>query len=263
MDERDTVRRSFHAPAEGYDRLMGRYLPTLGPALADVAGVAAGQRVLDVGCGPGGLTAELVQRVGPDRVAAVDPSPQFAQACRERNPGVDVHVAVAEDLPFADARFDATLASLVVGFMTDRLAGLREMVRVTAPGGVVAACFWAHDQMELIDRFWSAVADVQPGHPGESLLFGRREGELASLFVDAGLDDVRQSLLEASAGYSDFDDWWGPLTFGIGPAGAYCRSLDDATREAVRRAARRRFDSPDEPFTLHAHAWCAVGRTPA
>jgi ubiquinone/menaquinone biosynthesis C-methylase UbiE len=106
------VSRSFHAPAQGYDALMGRYLPTLAPVFADAAGIEAGQRVLDVGCGPGGLTRELVARVGARRVAAVDPSEPFVQARRDRNAGVDVRIGVAEDLAFDDATFDAALAGM-------------------------------------------------------------------------------------------------------------------------------------------------------
>jgi trans-aconitate methyltransferase len=65
---------SFNVAAEAYDRFMGRYSMPLAPQLADFASVSAGQRVLDVGCGPGALTAELVARLGPAAVAAVDPS---------------------------------------------------------------------------------------------------------------------------------------------------------------------------------------------
>src|SRR5215210_4388780 len=90
----------FAAPAEHYDRFMGRYVPRLAVALADAAGVAEGMRALDVGCGPGGLTHELVGRLGADHVAAIDPSPQFAAANRERHPGVDVRDGAAESLPF-------------------------------------------------------------------------------------------------------------------------------------------------------------------
>src|SRR3954451_17844514 len=106
----------FTAPAEHYDRFMGRYLPTLAPAFADAAGVGSGMRPLDVGCGPGGLTRELVARTGAARVAAIDPSPQFAAACRERFPGADVRDGGAEALPWGDGSFDAVLASLVMAF---------------------------------------------------------------------------------------------------------------------------------------------------
>ena len=81
--EKLTPRVQFTAPAEHYDRFMGRYVPQLAVALADAAGVAAGLRALDVGCGPGGLTRELAARLGADHVAAIDPaksSPRRAAA---------------------------------------------------------------------------------------------------------------------------------------------------------------------------------------
>jgi ubiquinone/menaquinone biosynthesis C-methylase UbiE len=133
---------SFDVAADAYDRFMGRYSAPLAPPFADLAGVEAGQRVLDVGCGPGALTAELVRRLGPAEVSAVDPSEPFVVAVKERHPGVDVRRAPAEDLPFGDDVFDAALAQLVVHFMSDPVAGLREAGRVTRPGGVVAACVW-------------------------------------------------------------------------------------------------------------------------
>src|SRR5438270_4300541 len=123
---------------------MGRYSAPLAPELADFALIAAGQRVLDVGCGPGALTAELVRRLGPDAVAAVDPSEPFVAAARQRQPGVNVQRASAERLPFEDRAFDAALAQLVVHFMADPVVGLREMARVTREHGAVAACVWDH-----------------------------------------------------------------------------------------------------------------------
>src|SRR4051812_1419291 len=119
---------------------MGRYSVLLTPQFADLAGVGPGQRVLDVGCGPGALTTELVERVGASNVAAVDPSESFVAAARERHPGVDVQESPAETLPFADRMFDAALAQLVVHFMADPVQRLTEKARVTRAGGGVAAC---------------------------------------------------------------------------------------------------------------------------
>src|SRR6266516_3264447 len=103
---------------------MGRYSELLAAPFADLAEVADGQRALDVGCGPGVLTAELVRRLGPGAVCAVEPSESFAAAVRERLPGVDVRLSPAEQLPFPDGGFNAVLAQLVVHFMADPVAGL-------------------------------------------------------------------------------------------------------------------------------------------
>src|SRR5262249_40544194 len=131
-------------PADAYDRFMGRYSVQLAPKLAGLADVVPGQLVIDVGCGPGALTTELVRLLGPEGVVAVEPGAGFREAARERQPGVRVERAAAEELPFADDSFDGALAQLVVHFMTDPVAGLQEMARVSRPGGVVAACVWDH-----------------------------------------------------------------------------------------------------------------------
>lgn len=249
---------TFDVPAEAYDRFMGRYSVQLSPQLADFGGVRAGQRVLDVGCGPGALTGELVRRVGGESVAAVDPSAPFVAAVRSRYPAVDVRLASAEQLPFEDGAFDAALAQLVVHFMSDPVAGLRDMARVTRRGGVVAASVWDHaaDRSPL-GTFWRAARELDPGVHDESALAGVREGHLAELFEGAGLNTVEDTIFEASTDFSSFEDWWEPLTFGVGPAGAYTNSLDDAARTLLRDACARALGPP--PFTMRTMAWAARG----
>ncbi len=132
---------SFNVSADAYLRFMGKYSEPLAVQFAELAGIGAGLRVLDVGCGPGALTAELVRRTGPGAVRAVEPSAPFVAAARERLPGVDIQQAAAEQLPFADQTFNAALAQLVVHFMKDPLQGLREMGRVTRPDGIVGAWY--------------------------------------------------------------------------------------------------------------------------
>src|SRR5215469_4759866 len=192
---------------------MGQYSEPLAVRFADLAHVQPGQRLLDVGCGPGALTAELVRRTGPDAVTAAEPSASFAAAVRERLPGVDVRLSAAEQLPFPDGAFDAALAQLVVHFMTDPVQGLREMARVSRPGGVVAACVWDHaGGRGPLDPFWRAVREVDPGADDESGLPGVREGDLASLFARAGLARVQVTTLAVSVRHASFGQWWEPFT---------------------------------------------------
>jgi len=261
MDEHDSA-RLFAVAAESYDRLMGRYLPTLGVAFADAAGVGAGQQALDVGCGPGGLTVELVRRLGAENVAAIDPSPPFVAACRERCPGADVRQGAAEDLPWGDDSVDVALGSLIAGFLRDPQAAAREMRRVTQPGGAVGLCFWELERMPLITTFWRAVFDVDPSAQGEAELFGRRAGQLAGLLNEAGLVDVVDTSLTTTATYADTDDWWSSFTGGAGPVGAQYTRMTDDQRTQVRARAEELLGNPNGSFTLAAHAWCAVGQLP-
>jgi len=251
----------FDVPADAYDRFMGRYSRQLSGPLCELAGIDAGQRALDVGCGPGVLTAELVARLGAGGVAAVDPSGPFVRAARERLPGVDVRRAAAEQLPFPDAAFDAALAQLVVHFMDDPARGVGEMRRVTRAGGVVAASVWDHGGGGgPLSPFWAAVRELDPDARDESGLAGSRAGELEALFREAGLEGVAETALPAGVDYASFEEWWGPFEHGVGPAGAYVASLDDGRRAELRERCRER--QGDGPFTIRARAWTATGVVP-
>jgi SAM-dependent methyltransferase len=249
---------NFDVPAESYDRYMGAWSSQLSPQLADFADVGPGQRVLDVGSGPGALTAELVARIGPEGVAAVDPSASFVAAARTRHPGVEVREASAEDLPFADDSFDVSLAQLVVHFMADPVAGLREMARVTRRDGIVAACVWDFGGGRgPLGPFWEAVREADSNAVDESNLAGAREGHLAELFEAAGITGVEEATLVASRSYATFDDWWEPFTRGVGPGGAYIAGLDARRKTELRERCRSML--PAGPIDLTAAAWAARG----
>lgn len=256
--------RSFQASGETYDLFMGRYSRALAPGFADFAGVSPDWRALDVGCGPGALTTVLVERLGADAVAAVDPSPPFVEACRARHPGVDVRMAAAESLPWPDDVFDAALAQLVLHFTSEPLKAAREMRRVVRPGGVLSAAVWEFEQgMEMLRAFWDAALVVDPDAPDEArtLRFGRR-GEVAALFESAGLHDVEETTLSVTSTYAGFDELWAGLLAGIGPAGAYCVGLPEERRQALRAALFERLDSPAGAVTLQAVAIAARGTVP-
>ena len=250
---------SFDVAAEAYDRFMGRYSVLLAPKLADLAGVTGGQRALDVGCGPGALTAELVRRLGATSVSAVDPSEPFVAAAAARYPGVTVRRTTAEDLPFPEWSFDLALAQLVVHFMADPVAGLAEMRRVTRRDGVVAACVWDHaGGTGPLGLFWGAARELDPGVDDESRLPGTREGHLAELFASAGLRDIQSTTLVVDLEHATFDAWWEPFTRGAGPAGAYVASLGPVQRVTLRERCRALI--PGAPFSVTARAWAVRGR---
>ncbi len=255
----------FRAPADAYDRHIGRYGPELARELIAAAGIRPGDHVLDVGCGPGALTGELVAIAGqPQLVAAVDPSPPFAAACAERLPGTDVRTGAAEALPFADETFDAALAQLVVNFMADATAGVREMARVVRPGGAVGLAVWdyAHG-MTLLRRFWDAAEALDPAaaerDEGRTMRYCS-PGELTQLLTGAGLDAVVVDAVIVTAWYDGHDDLWAPLEQGVGPSGAYVAALAPAARAALREELFRRLEVIDAPFMLDARAFLATGR---
>ena len=243
---------------EAYDAFMGRWSRLLSGKLADYADVRAGQRVLDVGCGTGALTAELIARLGPEGVSAVEPSEPFVATMRARFPSIDVRQAPAEHLPFPDAAFDAALAQLVVHFMTSPVAGLREMARVTRPDGVVAASVWDHaGQRGPLRDFWAAAHTLDPDVDDESERAGTSEGHLAELLKEAGLRGVESSALTVELHHQTFDDWWAPFEHNVGPAGAFVASLNPERRARLRNECRRRLS--DGPIAITATAWAARG----
>ena len=249
---------SFDVAAEAYDSFMGRYSRPLAALFADSARLPARGRALDVGCGPGALTEELAKRFGETEVAGVDPSESFVAAASARHPWADIRHGVAEHLPFDDDTFDATLAALVVHFMTDAAAGTREMVRVTRPGGVVATCVWDFAGRRAPQSlFFSALGSVVTGIDDESQRAGAHEGDLAELLTAAGCRAVESSELVVSVDYATFDEWWTPYTLGVSPAGRQLAALSEREREAVR--ARCEELLPNTPFTITATAWSARG----
>lgn len=250
-------RVAFNA-ADSYDRFMGRFSRPLAQVFADRSDVRAGQRALDVGCGPGALTEVLIERLGLDHVEAVDPSPPFVAAVAERFPGLTVREGTAEHLPHADASFDLCLAQLVVHFMPDSVAGLTQMARVTRPGGTVAAAVWdlTPGARGPVSPFHTAVTEVDPTWVASQTRAGGARGELGELFRSAGLGQVRESVLTAEVAMASFEDWWEPFLQGVGPAGDYVAGLDEPALREVRERARRLL--PDGAFTMQVDAWCAV-----
>jgi len=251
---------SFDVAADAYSRFMGIYSEPLAVRFVELLDLQQGQRALDVGCGPGVLTAQLASRLGAAQVVAIDPSTPFVAATRDRVPEAAVHEGSAEELPFPDDDFDLALAQLVVHFMSDPVAGLAEMARVTAPGGLVGASVWDHaGNRGPLTTFWSAARDVDPQAPDESGLPGTREGHLARLFARAGLSDLESGSITVTVGFDSFDQWWEPYTMGVGPAGSYVAGLDDRGRASLERACRARL--PQSPFQVDATAWTVMART--
>jgi len=247
--------------AGAYARFMGRFSEPLAPLFADALRAIDG-RHLDVGCGPGVLTAELVRRYGADRVDAIDPTPGFVDAARARCPGVDVRLGTAEQLPYADGTYAASYAQLVVHFMKDPVRGLAEMARVTVPGGPVVACVWDHGGGRgPLSLFWQCAQELDPeARRDADASPGSHQGDLARLMTEAGLHVETDGSLSVTIGLASFEDWWAPFEEPAGSVGDYLATRTPEQIAKLRDLCRTRL--PDGPFDLTVWAWTAVGRVP-
>jgi SAM-dependent methyltransferase len=242
----------FHVGDDAYDAFMGRYSVRLAPQFADFAGVGEGDGVLDVGAGTGALAAELLRRGA--HVTAAEPSPEFTQALRSRFPSMDVRDAPAEQLPFADGAFDAALAQLVVAFMADAPAAMRELARVARK---VAICMWGVEEVEMFAAIGRTSRAIGGGSPQPDATRYRTSAELVSLLDGAGLDGIETAEIDVTAPYSGFDDFWNALAGQVGPAGAWLKALDDEQRAVAHDEMFRQLGSPAGAFELSGRAYAA------
>jgi SAM-dependent methyltransferase len=250
-----------------YERYIGRWSRQVAPRFLDWLGAAPGQRWLDVGCGTGALSAAILDRCAPASVVGVEPSEGFrASASRRLGERARVLAGDGAHLPLDDGACDVVVSGLVLNFVPDVHAALREMARVGTPGATVAAYVWDYaDRMEVIARFWDTAVSLDPAAAAlhEATRFPLcTPAALAAAFEGAGLRDVQTGSVEVTAAFADFDDYWQPFLGGQGPAPAYVAQLSDAGRAALRSRLQRSLPAgPDGRLSLAARAWAVRGAT--
>jgi ubiquinone/menaquinone biosynthesis C-methylase UbiE len=254
--------------ATGYEQLMGRWSQILAPLFIDFAGLAAGERILDVGCGNGSLTFALVRATDLSEIAAIDYSPVFVEEAIRRNtdPRVKIRQADACALPFRGGTFDRALALLVLHFVPEADKAVAEMRRVVRPGGVVAAAVWDHlggmpamrMMVDTVAALSEAGRQLRSRYCFQPMM---QPGEMKRTFVEQGLMDVTQTQLMIRMDYKSFDDYWAPIAAGEGPLGKYVARLDAAERARTDAAVRDAYQSgrPDGPRSFANVAWACRG----
>jgi SAM-dependent methyltransferase len=248
-----------------YERYIGRWSRRLAPRFLSWLDAPPHRRWLDVGCGTGALTSAILEGTSPAAVSGVEPSDGFrATAAQRLGAGAQLHRGTAAQMPLPDASVDVTVSGLVLNFTPDPSAALADMLRVTAPGGTVAAYVWDYAEgMQLIRRFWDAAValDERARELDEAGRFPLCQRDaLAAQFAAAGLQRVQTAALEIETRFEDFDDYWLPFLGGQGPAPAYAMSLDDAARALLRERLRAALPVHEGgTITLGARAWAVKG----
>jgi SAM-dependent methyltransferase len=259
---------SLFSSADAYQRFMGRWSMRLAPDLLRFAGVHDHDAVLDVGCGTGALAfAAAHLTTGP--VTGIDPSADSVRFATTQSPAPRLHFEVgdAQHLQLPTATFDQTLALLVINFIPDAEQAVRELKRVTKPGGVVSAAVWDYAEgMQMLRVFWDEAVALDPAVAArdERTMPWCRRGELATLWRAQGLTQVEEQTLSLHLHFGSFDDYWAPFLLGQGPAGAYAKSLSPERRAALEQRLRQRLlgGGADRPFDLEARAWAVRGVVP-
>ncbi|MGY3615579.1 class I SAM-dependent methyltransferase [Bradyrhizobium sp. USDA 10063] len=257
--------------AAGYEQLMGRWSQRLAPLFIDFAGVADGERVLDVGCGTGSLTFALARAADLSEIAAIDYSPVFVEEAVRRNtdPRINIRQADACALPFEDRTFDRALALLVLHFVPEAGKAVAEMRRVVRSGGVVAASVWDHlggmpgmrMMVDTVAALSEAGRELRARYCFQPMM---QPGEMKRTFVEQGLADVTEVELMIRMDYGSFDDYWAPIAAGEGPLGKYMATLDAAERARTGAAVRDAYEAgrPDGPRSFANVAWACRGIVP-
>lgn len=245
---------------------MGRWSRRLAPALVTFAEVHDDEDVLDVGSGTGALSFALREATRTTRVTGIDPSAEYVAWATKQGTTARVRFVVgdAQRLPFADAAFHKTMSMLVLNFVPDARRAVREMVRVTKPGGVVAAAVWDYGEgMEMLRIFWDEATALDPSLAArdEARMPHCKKGELDALWSEAGLTRIEPMPLTVELDFASFDDFWSPFTMGQGPAGDCVTKMDTERRAALVARLRTRLlgERADGRLTMHARAYAVKG----
>jgi 2-polyprenyl-3-methyl-5-hydroxy-6-metoxy-1,4-benzoquinol methylase len=221
---------------------------------------------LDVGCGTGALSQTILGRTKPLTITSIDASETFIHYAKQQLSDTRFKFVVgdARVLPFENQAFDQVVSGLMLNFVPEVEKVVTEMVRVTKPGGKVAAYVWDYTgKMQLMRYFWDAVVALNPKGltPDEGQRYPLCQPKpLTELFQRAGLEHVEVRAIDVPTYFRDFDDYWSPFLLGQGPAPAYAMSLSEEARASLREHLWVSLPSKaDSSIHLVARAWAVRG----
>ena len=262
---------SHASDGAAYEIFLGRWTRELAPLVLDFAAFEPDGALIDVGTGTGSLARAMAARWPRRRIVGVDVAEPYIAYARAQAKGEHPEFAVgdAAALRYGDGAFAGAAAQLVLNFVPDAGAALREMRRVTRRGGAVVAAVWDFRGGLVYQRlFWDTAAgiDKAAGAARDRLFSGALAlpDGLTRLFSEAGLAKVERGSLTIRMNYASFDDYWRPLLGGQGPVGTYVTGLGDTIRGRIEEAVRRAYCSgtPDGERSLTGTAWAVRGIVP-
>lgn len=251
---------------DAYEMYVGRWSRKVGKQFLSWVDPAEGLRWLDLGCGTGALTSQILQDRGPKSVVGIEPSEGFLKLARKKTDDERVLFlqGSGDGIPVDDGAADVIVSGLVLNFIPDKEKAMAEMMRSVAKGGTVAAYVWDYSgHVQFMRYFWDAAIALDPAarEKDEGVRFPIcRPVALTDLFSSAGLRDVTTAPIDTLTPFADFDDYWSPFLSGTAPAPGYCASLDDAARQKLKNRLMEVLPTdPDGMILLAARAWAVRG----
>jgi SAM-dependent methyltransferase len=251
---------------EAYERMMGRWSRLAGETFLAWLDLPKGLRWLDVGCGNGAFTEEIIARCAPATVIAIDPSDEQLAFARTQ-PGAKMakfEVGDAHKLLFGDGTFDVAIMALVLAFLLDPAKAVAEMARVVRPGGWVATYMWdilnGGSPTTPIYTAMESLGSAVPVRPNSA---ASRLEAMHGFWEMAGLEAIETRVIRIPVRYVDFDDFWDSNTVPVGPQGKVIAGISPAAREQLRTRLREQVPAASDGHIFYESFANAVrGRVP-
>jgi len=250
---------------------MGRWSRRLAPSLINFADLPRGVRVLDVGSGTGALSVALLEGVADCTVVGIEPAMEYVLYSRKNisDDRLRFQIGDALNLPFNDDSFGAALSLLILQELSDAPLALREMRRVTRPGGSVVASQWDFaNGMPMLALFWETVLEVADSdaarQSAENCMVVDHPDEMAlkHLWRRTGLVEVETERHEVDMTFASFEDYWAPFLSNATPTSSYIGKTSVSQAAEIKNRLRNKLigETADRSFSLRAFAWAVKGR---